>query len=77
MREEYEKLYQKDLLKQVESDVSYNFKNLLIGLSIKTFFFSLSFLNSFLFFLQSKVALNIEENKSTKHAKGWELMNGF
>lgn len=32
VREEYEKLYQKDLLKQVESDVSYNFKNLLIGL---------------------------------------------
>ena len=32
VREEYEKLYEKDLLKQVESDVSYNFKNLLIGL---------------------------------------------
>jgi len=32
VREEYEKLYEKDLLKEVESDVSYNFKNLLIGL---------------------------------------------
>jgi len=32
VREEYEKLYQKDMLKQVESDVSWNFKNLLIGL---------------------------------------------
>ena len=32
IRQEYENLYQKDLLKQVESDVSYNFKTLLIGL---------------------------------------------
>jgi len=32
VREEYEKLYQKDLLKEVESDVSWNFKKLLIGL---------------------------------------------
>jgi len=32
VREEYEKLYQKDLLKEVSGDVSWNFKKLLIGL---------------------------------------------
>jgi len=32
VREEYEKLYEKDLLKEVESDVSFHFKALLIGL---------------------------------------------
>jgi len=32
VREEYEKLYQKDLMREVESDVSFNFKKLLIGL---------------------------------------------
>jgi len=32
VRQEYENLYEKDLLKAVESDVSYNFKNLLVGL---------------------------------------------
>jgi len=32
VREEYEKLYQKDLLQVVESEVSFNFKKLLIGL---------------------------------------------
>jgi len=32
VREEYEKLYQRDLLKDVESDVSFHFKHLIIGL---------------------------------------------
>jgi len=32
VREEYEKKFQKDLLKEVESDVSFNFKHLITGL---------------------------------------------